>query len=77
MQPDDPYEAWRHARAGGDVPGGFADTVMAAVRARQARRSAAPLSRGVRIAIGAAACAVCLLRILQVLAVFLAGQPSM
>ena len=77
MRHDDPYEAWKRARAGAEVPAGFADRVMAAVRARQARRPVRPLSRAVRIGIGMAACAVCLLRILQIVAVFLAGQPSM
>jgi hypothetical protein len=81
MRHDDPYEAWKHARAGAEVPGGFADKVMAVVRARQARRPVLLrvllTSPVVRIGIGSLACAVCLLRILQVVAVFLAGQPSM
>jgi hypothetical protein len=77
MRHDDPYAAWKQARAAANVPAGFADKVMAGVRTRQARRPVLPLSRAVRIGIGTAACLVCLLRILQVLAVFLAGQPSM
>jgi hypothetical protein len=77
MRHDDPYEAWKQARAGAEVPAGFADKVMAGLRARPARRPGPALSRAVQIGIGSLACAVCLLRILQVLAVFLAGQPSM
>jgi hypothetical protein len=81
MRYDDPFEAWKHTRARAAVPLDFAGRVMTAIGARHARRGGrlAPLllSPAVRISIASLACAACLMRILQVIALFLVGQPSM
>lgn len=72
MPGDENYEQWRKARAWGEVPGGFADRVMAAVasREREVRESALrgmliaiARSRLARVAICSVAGAACLMRI--------------
>jgi len=72
MPGDENYEQWRKARAKVEVPGGFADRVMAAVesREREVRESVAcgllisiVRSRLSRAAICSVAAAACLLRI--------------
>jgi len=77
----DPYEAWKHARARALVSLDFADRVLAAVQERpmpwQSWLAHLLRSPVVRIALASLACAACLLRVLQVVALFLVGQPSM
>jgi hypothetical protein len=78
MRPDDCYETWKQRRADSNVPGGFADAVMARARERQQekRASVAVLralvsSRPVRVSLCALALLVCAFRMLSVVALFL------
>jgi hypothetical protein len=68
MSPDDLYEAWKRSRAHETAPTDFAERILASVR-----RPAAPpslLMRVGRFAVCAAACAACLFRIVETLALF-------
>ena len=80
MEHDDHYEAWRRARSDADVPDGFADRVMAAIRERgqTGERSAlcavvlaVVASRAGRIVLWSLACAVGVVRVGSVIALFL------
>jgi hypothetical protein len=71
---DDTYEAWKRRRAGAPVPADFADRVLAGLRRQQ--RRALLRTRAVRIGVGSLAAAVCLCRILQVIALFLTGSAG-
>jgi hypothetical protein len=70
--PDDVYETWKRRRADVPVPDDLADRVVAGLRRP-------PLfgSRAVRIGIGSLAAAVCLCRVLQVIALFLTGHAGL
>ena len=78
------YEAWKRRRAEVAVPDAFADRVMASLRRREQRpgRRLARALRGLlqspsfRVGVCSLACAAGLLRVLQVVALFLAEQPS-
>ena len=78
----DPYETWKQRRAEVPVPDDFADRVMASLRREQRPGWLAELLRGLfrspvfRVGVCSLACAAGLLRILQVVALFLAEQPS-
>ena len=78
----DPYETWKQRRAEVPVPDDFADRVMASLRREQRRGRFAGVLRGLvrspafRVGICSLACAAGLLRILQVVALFLVEQPS-
>ncbi|HEY7312224.1 MAG TPA: hypothetical protein VH643_22865 [Gemmataceae bacterium] len=78
----DPYESWKRRRAEVPVPDDFTDRVMASLRQEQGPGRLAELLRGLfrspmfRASVCSLACAAGLLRILQVVALFLAGQPS-
>jgi hypothetical protein len=72
--PDDTYEAWKRRRADVPAPGDFADRILVGLR-RERRRSLLR-ARAVRIAVGSLAAAVCLCRILQVVALFLTGSAG-
>ena len=78
----DPYESWKRRRAEVPVPDGFSDRVMVSLRRKQRPERFAELLRGVfrspafRVGVCSLACAAGLLRILQVVALFLAEQPS-
>jgi hypothetical protein len=84
MAERDPYEAWKRRRAEAPVPDGFADRVMASVYRREQRpawRLVGVLrgllrSPAVRVGVCSLACAAGLLRVLQVVALFLVQQPS-
>ena len=81
MQDTDPYEAWKRRRADIAVPGDFADRVMAALRHREegpAPRLARAFHRSLSLRLGVCslACVVGLLRVLQVVALFLFEQSS-
>jgi hypothetical protein len=84
MPDSDPYEAWKRWRAEAPVPDGFADRVMSSLRRQEQhpwRRLAPglrrlPESRAFRVAICSLACAASLLRVLQVVAPFVAEQAS-
>jgi hypothetical protein len=78
------YEAWKRRRADASVPDDFADRIMATLRLREQRlgQRFTRLLRGLfhspafRVGVCSLACAVGLLRILQVVVVFLAEQAS-
>ena len=78
----DPYETWKRRRAEVPVPEGFADRLMVSLRQKQRPGRFAELLRGVfrspafRVGVCSLACAAGLLRILQVVALFLVEQPS-
>jgi hypothetical protein len=84
MPDRDFYEAWRQRRAGAPVPDDFADRVMASLRRQEqgpARRlvrvlRVLPRSPAYRVGICSLACVAGLLRLVQVLALFLAEQSS-
>ena len=81
MQPDDVYERWRKARSRAEVPADFADGVMQAVHAHEARwRSwlvrqffALTASRAGRAGLLTVAVLVFALRLSAVLSVFVAN----
>ncbi len=84
MADRDPYEAWKQRRAEVAVPDGFADRVMASVRG-PGQEPARPLvgwlqsllrSPAFRLGVCSLACAAGLVRVLQVVALFLIEQPS-
>ncbi len=84
MSGHDPYEVWKQKRSESPVPDDFADRIMAALRLRE-QRPGLRLSRIVyrlflspsfRVGICSLGCAVALLRILQVVVVFMAEQVS-
>jgi hypothetical protein len=75
MTPHDPYEAWKRRRADVPVPDDFADRVLAGLRRRHGRSLLG--ARLARIGLGSLAGAVCLLRIVQILALFLAGGAGL
>ncbi len=76
------YETWKRRRAETSVPDDFADQVMASIHRggeQPARRLARMLrgllgSRAFRVGICSLACVAGLLRVLQVLALFLSEQ---
>lgn len=72
--PDDLYEAWKRHRANVPVPDDFADRALAGLRRPHPALLA---SRAVGIGIGSLAGAVCLCRVLQVVALFLTGHACM
>lgn len=84
MPDRDLYEAWRRWRAEAPVPDDFDDRVMASLRRHEQRpgRWLARLLRGMlrspsfRFGVCSLACAAGLLRVLQVIALFLAEQSS-
>jgi hypothetical protein len=78
MGPDDCYETWKQRRADSNVPGSFADAVMARLRERQQAKKAGVAvllarmsSRPVRVSVCALALLVCAFRMLSVVALFL------
>ncbi len=80
MHSEDLYESWKQRRARPGAPEGFADRVMAAVRANPhppvrppGRLRALFWSPPVQVGLGAVACAACAFRILQVLGLFFAN----
>jgi hypothetical protein len=84
MPDSDPYEAWKRQRAEISVPDDFADRVMALLHRQELRPlrrlsqvlRALPRSSTIRIGICSLACAAGLLRVLQVIVLFLAEQTS-
>lgn len=82
MPDHDLYEAWKRRRAEIPAPDDFADRVMASIHLRgqpPARRLARMLrgllgSRAFRFGVCSLACAAGLLRVLQVVALFLSEQ---
>jgi hypothetical protein len=76
MSQHDPFEDWKRYRAGGEVPEGFVDTVLEAVRRREDGR-ARLLARASRVVLCSLALAVCLFRIFQVVALFLVERPTL
>lgn len=84
MPDRDCYEAWRRSLAEASVPDDFADRVMASIHRQQQRPR--PWLAGVlqrllgsptfRLGVCSLACAAGFLRILQVIALFLAEQAS-
>lgn len=80
----DLYEAWKRRRAEASVPDDFADRIMATVRLgeqKPGQRLARMLhnllrSSTFRVGVCSLACVAGLLRILQVVVVFLAEQTS-
>jgi hypothetical protein len=84
MPDRDPYEAWKRSRAEAPVPDDFADRVMASLHRKEqlGRRLARVLrnplgSPSFRVGICSLACVAGLLRVLQIIALFLAEQPSL
>lgn len=80
MPDHDLYEAWKRQRAEVPVPDEFADRVMASLHHRE-HRLARVLHRllgspAFRIGVCSLACTAGLLRVLQVVLLFLAGQSS-
>ena len=78
MGPDDCYETWKQRRADSNVPGSFADGVMARIRERQPEKTASVAVlralvslRPVRVSLCALALLVCAFRMLSVVALFL------
>ena len=76
MSPHDPFEDWKRSRAGQPVPEDFADTVLEAVRRREYER-ARLRARAARVALCSLAGAVCLFRVLQIVALFLGENPTL
>jgi hypothetical protein len=81
MPHDDLYESWKGERARADVPDGFADRVMASVRAQEQQQRQALLLRGWllvlvssrlgRIGLWVVASLVCAFRMASVAALFI------
>lgn len=84
MPERDFYEAWKRQRAEARVPDDFADRVMASLQLHEQRPARQLLwlyrvvfdSRAFRVSVCSLAFAAGLLRVLQVIVVFLAEHPS-
>jgi hypothetical protein len=84
MPHPNPYEAWKQRRAEIPVSDDFADRVMASLHRWEQRPSrrlvrvlhALSRSSAIRVGVCSLACAAGLLRILQVIVLFLAEQSS-
>jgi len=85
MRHDDLYQSWKEQRARAEVPADFADRVMASVRALGRRKHQSVLrdllvavlsSRLGRVGICTLACIACVLRMVQVIALFIATKEG-
>ena len=85
MQDSDLYEKWKRRRAETPVPVDFADRVMDSLYHREQRpvRRLARMLRDLRVSpafrlgVCSLACAIGLIRVLQIIALLLAEQPSL
>jgi hypothetical protein len=84
MRDHDIYKAWKQKRSEPSVPDDFADGIIAVLRLREQRLGqrlsrmlrSLFLSPSFRVGVCSLGCAVALLRILQVVVVFMAEQAS-